>query len=75
MHGNVWEWVQDCYADSYSAGQPSNGGAYSSGSCSLRVDRGGSWSDVPQYLRSANRSGDDPAGRGDDLGFRVARTL
>ena len=42
MHGNAWEWVEDCYEDSYSAGQPTNGSAYTKGSCSIRVSRGGS---------------------------------
>jgi formylglycine-generating enzyme required for sulfatase activity len=75
MHGNVWEWVQDCHAGNYSAGQPSNGSAYTSGSCSYRVIRGGSWNSTPQYLRSANRSSNDPTSRVNYLGFRVARTL
>ncbi len=75
MHGNVWEWVQDCSAGNYSAGQPSNGSAYTSGSCSYRVLRGGSWAGDPQYLRSADRNGDVPTIRGNALGFRVARTL
>ena len=75
MHGNVYEWVQDCYADNYSAGQPSNGSAYTSGSCSNRVDRGGSWDGSPRLLRSAIRGGIEPSFRGSNLGFRVARTL
>jgi len=75
MHGNVWEWVQDCYADNYSAGQPSNGSAYTSGSCSGRVNRGGSWDSSPQFLRSAIRDGSNPTIRVIILGFRVARTL
>ena len=80
MHGNVWEWVQDCYAGDYSAGQPSNGSAYNgsaytSGSCSIRVLRGGSWYNYPQSLRSASRLRFDPTVRSNYLGFRVARTL
>lgn len=75
MHGNVYEWVEDCYADNYSAGQPSDGRAYTSGSCADRVFRGGSWYDAPQFLRSAYRSWVGPAVRDDILGFRVARTL
>jgi formylglycine-generating enzyme required for sulfatase activity len=77
MHGNVWEWVQDCPAGNYSAGQPSNGSAYTSGSCSYsyRVFRGGSWLNDPLYLRSAIRDGYDPTYRDNFLGFRVARTL
>ena len=75
MHGNVWEWVQDCYAENYSVGQPSDGSAYTSGSCSLRVIRGGSWSDFPQFIRSANRYWSVPSIRYSNRGFRVARTL
>ena len=49
MHGNVWEWVEDCWNGSY-AGAPSDGGAWESGNCAERVLRGGSWlyrSEVP----------------------------
>ena len=42
MHGNVWEWVHDCWNDSY-VGAPSDGSAWASGDCNLRVVRGGSW--------------------------------
>ena len=42
MAGNVWEWVQDCYHDNYD-GAPTDGSAWTSGDCSLRVVRGGSW--------------------------------
>lgn len=75
MHGNVSEWVQDCSAVDYSAGQPSDGSAYTSGSCSYRVNRGGSWLNYPRYLRSAYRIGGEPTNRDSYLGFRVARTL
>lgn len=74
MHGNVWEWVEDCYSDSYS-GAPSDGSARTTGDCSLRVLRGGSWLNDPQGLRSAYRFGDSPGYRVNDLGFRLARTL
>lgn len=75
MHGNVWEWVEDCYADNYSSGQPSNGAAFTQGNCSDRVNRGGSWDSGPLDLRSAYRDGDSPALRNYEVGFRVARTL
>ena len=75
LHGNVMEWVEDCYAGNYSAGPPSDGSAYTSGSCSYRVFRGGSWDNYPRYLRSASRSRNTPALRSGLLGFRVARTL
>ncbi len=43
MHGNVYEWVRDCWNESYS-GAPSDGSAWQTGNCSRRVLRGGSWS-------------------------------
>ena len=75
MHGNASEWVQDCYAVDYSEGQPSDGSAYTSGSCSERVSRGGSVNGDPQDLRSAFRVQAVPTSRYIVLGFRVARTL
>jgi formylglycine-generating enzyme required for sulfatase activity len=74
MHGNVWEWVEDCYQDNY-YGAPSDGTARSSDNCSSRVLRGGSWFSFPLDLRSANRGRENPNGRRSSLGFRVARTL
>ena len=74
VHGNVWEWVEDCYNKSY-RGAPSDGSAWKSGDCSGRVLRGGSWYDQPRYLRSANRYGYDAGIRNDYNGFRIARTL
>lgn len=44
VHGNVYEWTEDCWNASY-AGAPTNGSAWLSGDCSDRVSRGGSWSD------------------------------
>ena len=74
MHGNVWEWVEDCYRDSY-AGAPTDGSAWTSGGCSSRVLRGGSWITVPGYLRSAYRGWFTPDARVGNDGFRVSRTL
>ena len=74
MHGNVWEWVQDCWNDSY-AGAPGDGGARESGDCSSRVLRGGFWGSASVHLRSANRYRFAAAGRDDSKGFRVARSL
>jgi len=74
VHGNVWEWVADCYKSSY-AGAPSNGDAWKSGDCSVRVLRGGSWYKLPWHARAANRDGYGTALRDNDGGFRVARTL
>jgi formylglycine-generating enzyme required for sulfatase activity len=74
MHGNVWEWVQDCYRDSY-RGAPTDGSAVTSGDCSLRILRGGSWNYHPQLLRSAYRYASAPNIRTNFFGFRVARAL
>ena len=74
MHGNVWEWVQDCWNGSY-AGAPVDGSAWLSGNCSERVVRGGSWVNIPRNLRAANRNGITTGFRNDLSGFRVARTL
>ena len=74
VHGNVFEWVQDCWNDSYT-GAPSDGSARESGDCSRRVLRGGSWSTEPRNLRSASRGRSDSGNRFSNFGFRVARTL
>ena len=74
VHGNVWEWVEDCWNDSY-AGAPSSDSASVSGGCGLRVLRGGSWFDHPRNLRSASRYGYSYVLRNVDNGFRVSRTL
>ena len=74
MHGNVWEWVQDCYKDSY-RGAPIDGSTVVSPDCSLRILRGGSWNYFPQLLRSAYRYATAPEIRLDIAGFRVARSL
>ncbi len=54
MLGNVWEWVEDCYHDSYN-GAPKDGLARTVGNCGRRVLRGGSWGNVPRSVRSAYR--------------------
>jgi formylglycine-generating enzyme required for sulfatase activity len=74
MHGNVWEWVQDCFAFGYDQA-PRDGSANTGGECSNRVNRGGSWVTTPQSLRSAFRNASKPGTRANYLGFRVARRL
>ena len=74
LHGNVREWVQDCWNWSYQ-GAPINGSAWESGDCSQRVLRGGSWYSNPRFLRSADRSRNSTSYRGNFIGFRVARTI
>ena len=74
MLGNVLEWVEDCWNDSY-AGAPADGRVWATGDCSLRVYRGGSWNFGPGFERSAVRFSSKPTVRFNFLGFRVARTL
>lgn len=76
MHGNVWEWVQDCWNGSYK-GAPDKGQAWLSGNCSRRVLRGGSWFSGPGNLRSADRYRGLVGARVESgrRGFRVASTL
>jgi formylglycine-generating enzyme required for sulfatase activity len=75
MHGNVWQWLQDCDHQDYK-GAPQDGSPWVEGSeCHHRMVRGGSWRDGPQFLRSADRGWNTSDGRLNFLGFRVARTL
>jgi formylglycine-generating enzyme required for sulfatase activity len=74
VHGNVWEWTEDCWNDS-NQGSPGNGSARTAGDCGRRVVRGGSWYDDPRNLRSAARNWYSTDARFINLGFRLARTL
>jgi formylglycine-generating enzyme required for sulfatase activity len=74
MVGNVWQWTQDCYADSY-ASAPTNGSVSEETKDCLRVDRGGSWLYPAWLLRSATRERNSANYRDRIMGFRVARRL
>ena len=75
VHGNLMEWVEDCWNESY-AGAPTDGTAWTaSGDCGRRVLRGGSWGSGPRFLRSAVRLRYSTGYRGSLIGFRVARRL
>jgi formylglycine-generating enzyme required for sulfatase activity len=74
VHGNVWDWVEDCHDDSYLKA-PSDGAAWTSGDCGRRAVRGGSWHSSPQLLRSANRAWVPAEVRSSGVGFRLGRTL
>ncbi len=74
MHGNVWEWIQDCYdATAYAGRAPNDGSAYDATVCASRVLRGGFWYVSSQDLRAANRFHSLPDGRSLNFGFRVCR--
>jgi len=75
MHGNVWEWVEDCFHSDYEGGAPVDGSAWTAESCTHRVMRGGAWSDRPSNLRSAVSGGLTPGSRTPISGFRVVRSL
>jgi formylglycine-generating enzyme required for sulfatase activity len=91
MHGNVLQWVEDCFSESYS-GLPTDGSAYSSNvtlkmqtarlswmngksSCSFRICRGGDAWDHPPLIRSASRNWADANFSSAGFGFRVAKNL
>jgi formylglycine-generating enzyme required for sulfatase activity/serine/threonine protein kinase len=71
LSGNVWEWSEDCWHENY-GGAPTDGSAWSSGDCSRRALRGGSFRDASAGLRSAYRKMAPSLYRGGDTGFRVA---
>ena len=74
MHGNVWEWCEDVYHDSYN-GAPADGSAWLSPSGQYRVLRGGAWSFPPFDCRSAARDGSGPDTLNRSLGFRLCASL
>ena len=74
MLGNVWEWTEDCWNASY-AGAPADGSAWLAGDCAQRVSRGGSWSTVPRFARSATRYRNTADHRDNLTGFRLARVV
>jgi formylglycine-generating enzyme required for sulfatase activity len=73
MHGNVWTWIEDCWAaDSYE-GAPADGSPRKAERCKEHVLRGGSWNNAPRAVRAAIRS--HFGGESAYIGFRVARSL
>jgi formylglycine-generating enzyme required for sulfatase activity len=78
MLGNAWQWTADCWHPSY-VGAPRDGSAWNEEFCSQHVVRGGSWNNLPVFVRSAARTASDVDGGDYDYssltGFRVARDL
>jgi len=72
MAGNAEEWVEDCFSDTYT-GAPTDGSAWLTGNCEIRMARGGDAYSIAVHLRSAARNGFSASSR--SFGFRVARTL
>jgi len=74
MEGNVWQWVEDCWHDSYK-GAPVDGSAWLRGDCQRRVVRGGAFNRDRSFMRSATRYWIVGQLRSALAGFRVARSL
>lgn len=74
MHGNVAEWVEDCWNENY-FGAPTDGSAWLEGICEQRILRGGCWFHGPDMQRSAKRTWTIPDSWDIRQGLRVARTL
>lgn len=74
MNGSVWEWVSDCWHNSYK-GAPSNGKSWDEQDCRVHVIRGGSWRDGPDYMLSSTRFKYGASVRYSQNGFRIARSL
>lgn len=74
MGGNVMEWVEDCWHDSY-VRAPGDGSAWVNPGCNRRVIKGASWSSTPAMSRSAFRISSSTDSTDMRVGFRVARDL
>lgn len=72
LHGNVWEWVEDCWHGDYN-GAPPDGTAWTTGDSCRHVLRGGAWDRISQLLTSASRISFSAAFRYNMIGFRVAK--
>jgi formylglycine-generating enzyme required for sulfatase activity len=71
MHGNVWEWVEDCWHDNYE-GAPNDGTTWKEASkCRKRVLRGGSWTNEKENLRTSTRFRGYSIKKDQDIGFRI----
>ena len=74
MGGNVWQWTEDCYAESYE-GAPRDGHSNEGKPDCMRVDRGSSWMYLAWLMRPATREENPANFRDVIMGFRVARAL
>ena len=74
MLGEAWQWMADCWHDSYQ-GAPADGSTWLSGNCTFRVVRGGAWTAAAWQLRLAGRDAQRTTYRASDVGFRVARAV
>ena len=76
MHGNIYQWIEDCYETNIAL-LPTDGSAAKGGNCAVRGFRSNSFESNPKSMRSANRAfmyAPNTRGR-NYLGFRVVKTL
>ncbi|KRB85231.1 hypothetical protein ASE07_21245 [Noviherbaspirillum sp. Root189] len=74
MNGSVWEWVSDCWHNTYK-GAPADARSWDEPNCRVRVIRGGSWREGATYMPSSTRFKYDASVRHSQNGFRVVREL
>ena len=74
MGGNIMEWMEDCWHDSF-VRAPTDGDAWINPGCNRRVIRGAQWSSTPEMSRSAYRLSATAGTTDARVGFRVARDL
>jgi formylglycine-generating enzyme required for sulfatase activity len=74
VHGNIYEWVEDCWHGDYQ-GAPTDGSAWTSPDCDRHVVRGGSWNSASWQLRSSSRGSTASALPLMPKGMRVARSI
>lgn len=74
MHGNVWEWMEDCWFRNYKRA-PNESAARTRSSCEKRVQRGGGWAYGPEESRVSYRSHGEESDKSVTLGFRLALDL
>ena len=70
----MFEWVEDCWNDDFK-GAPTDGSAWLTGDCAIRVQRGGAWGYPRTYLRIAVRGRQAQGYRYINAGVRVAREI
>ena len=75
VHGNVWEWTEDCKGTESYAGAPTDGSAWLTPPCSMRILRGGGWDSHADFCRASYRGSGDVGLGTDVMGLRVVRTL
>jgi formylglycine-generating enzyme required for sulfatase activity len=74
VHGNAFEWVEDCWNDSY-RNAPADDSVMLAGNCTRHVRRAGAWNYPAATLRAAYRDSRPATTRGSNMSLRVARTV